>query len=34
MLEMEGGQAAAHSVDDALKSLASVKVAMEIGCPF
>jgi len=32
--EMETGQLAAHSVDAALKSLASLKVAMEIGCPF
>jgi hypothetical protein len=32
--EMETGQAAAHSVDAALKSLASVKAATEIGCPF
>ena len=32
--EMEAGQMAATSVDAALKSLASVKVAMLIGCPF
>ncbi len=32
--EMEGGQIAARSVDASLKSLASVKVAMLIGCPF
>jgi hypothetical protein len=32
--EMEAGQMAAHSVDAALKSLVSLKVAMEIGCPF
>jgi hypothetical protein len=32
--EMEGGQMAARSVDAGLKSLASVKVATLIGCPF
>jgi hypothetical protein len=32
--EMETGQAAARSVDAGLKCLASVKVAMLIGCPF
>jgi len=32
--EMEAGQMAAHSVDAALKSLASLQVAMQIGCPF
>ncbi len=32
--EMEQGQMAAHSVDAALKSLASVKAAMLIGCVF
>ena len=32
--EMEAGQMAAHSVDVTLKSLASLKVATEIGCPF
>jgi hypothetical protein len=32
--EMEAGQMAATSVDATLKSLASVKVAMLIGCPF
>jgi len=32
--EMENGQIASHSVDSALKSLASLKVATEIGCPF
>jgi hypothetical protein len=32
--EMESGQIAANSVDEALKSLALVKVATEIGCPF
>jgi len=32
--EMEAGQMAAHSVDAALKSLACLQVAMQIGCPF
>ncbi|MBZ5592887.1 MAG: hypothetical protein LAP39_11670 [Acidobacteriia bacterium] len=32
--EMEAGQMAARSVDAALKSLAELKVAMQIGCPF
>jgi hypothetical protein len=32
--EMEQGQMAAHSVDAGLKSLASLKAAMLIGCPF
>lgn len=32
--EMESGQMAAQSVDAALKSLAQVKVATLIGCPF
>jgi len=32
--EMETGQAAANSVEAGLKSLASVKTAMLIGCPF
>jgi len=32
--EMEAGQMAARSVDAALKSLGSIKVAMLIGCPF
>jgi hypothetical protein len=32
--EMESGQMAAQSVDASLKSLASVKVATLIGCPF
>ena len=32
--EMESGQMAARSVDAGLKSLASVKVAALIGCPF
>jgi len=32
--EMETGQAAARTVDAGLKSLASVKTAMLIGCPF
>jgi len=32
--EMEAGQMAAHSVDAVLKSLAELKVAMQIGCPF
>ena len=32
--EMETGQMAAKSVDAGLKSLASVKTAMLIGCPF
>jgi hypothetical protein len=34
MGEMEQGQMAASSVDAALKSLASLKAAMLIGCPF
>jgi hypothetical protein len=34
LAEMEQGQMAAKSVDAALKSLASVKVATLIGCPF
>ena len=34
LVEMEQGQMAAKSVDAALKSLASVKVATLIGCPF
>ncbi len=34
LAEMERGQMAATSVDGGLKSLASVKVAMLIGCPF
>ena len=32
--EMETGQAAARSVDPALKSLAEIKAATMIGCPF
>jgi hypothetical protein len=32
--QMEMGQAAAKSVDPALKTLASLKVATLIGCPF
>jgi len=32
--EMEAGQLAAHSADAGLKSLASIKTAMLIGCPF
>ena len=32
--EMEAGQLAARSVDAGLKSLASVKAATLIGCPF
>ena len=32
--EMERGQAAARSVDHALKLLAQIKVATMIGCPF
>jgi len=32
--EMEAGQMAARSVDARLKSLAEVKVATLIGCPF
>jgi len=32
--EMETGQAAAHSVEPALKSLAEIKAATMIGCPF
>jgi hypothetical protein len=31
---MEMGQEAARSVDAGLKALVSIKVAMEIGCPF
>jgi len=34
LVEMETGQAAARTVDAGLKSLASVKTAMLIGCPF
>ena len=34
MVKMEMGQAAVHSVDPALKTLASLKTAMLIGCPF
>ncbi len=34
LVEMEQGQMAAKSVDAALKSLASVKVATLIGCAF
>jgi hypothetical protein len=34
LVEMEQGQMAAKSVDAALKSLASVKVATLVGCPF
>jgi 4-carboxymuconolactone decarboxylase len=34
MGQMEGGQAAAHSVPEKLKSLACIKVATQIGCPF
>jgi hypothetical protein len=34
VVEMEAGQMAARSVDAGLKSLAEVKVAMLIGCPF
>jgi len=32
--EMESGQMAAHTVDSGLKCLASVTVAMLVGCPF
>jgi len=32
--EMETGQAAAHSVEPVLKSLAEIKAATMIGCPF
>ena len=32
--EMESGQMAARTVDGSLKALASVKVALLIGCPF
>jgi hypothetical protein len=32
--QMEMGQQAAKSVDPGLKSLASLKTAMLIGCPF
>ncbi len=32
--EMEAGQLAARTVESALKSLALVKTAMLIGCPF
>ena len=34
LAEMEQGQMAAKSVDATLKSLASVKVATLVGCPF
>ena len=34
LVEMEQGQMAAKSVDAALKSLASLKVATLVGCPF
>ena len=34
VVEMEAGQMAARSVNASLKSLAEVKVAMLIGCPF
>jgi len=34
LAEMEQGQQAAKSLDAALKSLAEVKVATLIGCPF
>jgi 4-carboxymuconolactone decarboxylase len=32
--QMEGGQAAAHSVPAPLKRLASLRAAMLVGCPF
>ena len=32
--QMEMGQEAAKSVDASLKSLASIRVAMLVGCPF
>jgi hypothetical protein len=32
--QMEGGQAAARSVPVSLKSLASIKAATLVGCPF
>ncbi len=34
MGQMEGGLAAARSVPDGLKQLASLKAAMLVGCPF
>jgi alkylhydroperoxidase family enzyme len=34
LAHMELGQEAAGSVDPKLKSLAQIKAAMEIGCPF
>jgi hypothetical protein len=34
MGQMEMGQEAARSVDAALKTLVSIKVAMQVGCPF
>jgi len=34
LASMEMGQEAAKSVDAGLKSLASIRVAMRIGCPF
>jgi hypothetical protein len=34
MGQMETGQAAARSVPDRLKSLASIKAATLVGCPF
>jgi hypothetical protein len=34
MGQMEAGQAAARSVPDRLKSLASIKAATLVGCPF
>jgi hypothetical protein len=32
--EMERGQQAARAVDAGLKALVSIKVAMQVGCPF
>jgi hypothetical protein len=32
--QMEGGQAAAHSVPAELKMFASLQVSMHVGCPF
>ena len=34
LASMEMGQEAASTVDEGLKSLASIRVAMRIGCPF
>ncbi len=32
--QMEQAQAAAHSIPETLKELASIKAAMMVGCPF